>query len=61
MLGLRLDEPLPLVGVEAVVDGGALARLVGRGLVERDPARGWIRLTSRGRLLGGAVTAHLLA
>jgi oxygen-independent coproporphyrinogen-3 oxidase len=65
MLGLRLDEPLALDGLEPVVDGDALARLVDRRLVERvaDPegeARG-IRLSPRGRRLGGAVTAELLA
>ena len=37
----------------------ALARLVHGGLVER--ADGGIRLTPRGRLLGGGVTAELLA
>ena len=65
MLGLRLDEPLSLGGagragrLDGVVDRDALARLVDRGLVVRDGAG--IRLTSRGRLLGGAVTAELLA
>jgi oxygen-independent coproporphyrinogen-3 oxidase len=59
MLGLRLDEPLPLAGLEPVIDTVALARLVERGLVER--VTGAIRLTGRGRLLGGAVTAKLLA
>jgi oxygen-independent coproporphyrinogen-3 oxidase len=59
MLGLRLDESLPLAGVASVVDQDALARLVERCLVER--ADGAIRLTPRGRLLGGGVTAELLA
>jgi len=59
MLGLRLDEPLRLGGLEPVVDGGALARLVERHLVER--VAGGIRLSPRGRLLGGAVTAELLS
>ena len=59
MLGLRLDEPLALEGLEPVVDSDALARLVGRRLVER--VGGAIRLTARGRMLGGAVTAELLA
>jgi oxygen-independent coproporphyrinogen-3 oxidase len=61
MLGLRLDEPLAIDvdGVADVVDRDALARLVERGLVERRNGR--VRLTSRGRLLGGAVTAELLA
>ena len=59
MLGLRLDEPLGLDGLEAVVDRASLARLVERRLVERVGRA--IRLTPRGRLLGGAVTAELLA
>jgi coproporphyrinogen III oxidase-like Fe-S oxidoreductase len=59
MLGLRLDESLPLAGVASIVDQDALARLVERCLVER--ADGAIRLTPRGRLLGGGITAELLA
>ena len=59
MLGLRLDEPLGLDGLEAVVDRASLARLVERRLVERVGRA--IRLTPRGRLLGGAVTAELMA
>jgi oxygen-independent coproporphyrinogen III oxidase len=60
MLGLRLDEPFALDGIEAVVDRGALDRLVAGLLIERADG-GAIRLTPRGRLLGGAVTADLLA
>ena len=61
MLGLRLDEPLAVDadGLADVVDGDALERLVDRGLVERSD--GSMRLTPRGRMLGGAVTAELLA
>ena len=62
MLGLRLDEPFALGGSDGsdgVVDPVALDRLVARGIVQR--AGGGIRLTPRGRLLGGAVTAELLA
>jgi oxygen-independent coproporphyrinogen-3 oxidase len=59
MLGLRLDEPVGLAGLERVVDRDALRRLVEGRLLER--AGGGIRLTPRGRLLGGAVTAELLA
>jgi oxygen-independent coproporphyrinogen III oxidase len=59
MLGLRLDEPLGLDGLEAVVDRASLARLVEGRLVERVGRA--IRLTPRGRLLGGAVTAELMA
>ena len=65
MLGLRLDEPLPLGrdGTEgapgSIVDARALERLAARGLLE--VADGAVRLTPRGRLLGGAVTVELLA
>ena len=59
MLGLRLDEPLALAGLEPVVDREALVRLVAQGLV--DHVDGAIGLTPRGRLLGGGVTAALMA
>jgi oxygen-independent coproporphyrinogen-3 oxidase len=59
MLGLRLDEPLPLEGLGHAVDAGELARLVELGLV-RSERRG-LSLTARGRALGGGVTARLLA
>ena len=42
-----------------MVDTRAVARLADRGLVEL--VDGGIRLTARGRLLGDAVTADLLA
>jgi coproporphyrinogen III oxidase-like Fe-S oxidoreductase len=59
MLGLRLDEPLSLAGLDDVVDHAALERLAEGGLaVHRE---GSLRLTPRGRLLGGGVTARLLA
>jgi oxygen-independent coproporphyrinogen-3 oxidase len=62
MLGLRLDEPLALdvEDVEAVVDAKAVERLRRAGLVEEAAERG-LRLTARGRMLGGAVTAEILA
>jgi oxygen-independent coproporphyrinogen-3 oxidase len=59
MLGLRLDEPLPLAGLELVLDRDALVCLAAQGLVEH--VDGTIRLTPRGRLLGGGVTAALMA
>jgi len=59
MLGLRLDESFALGDVNGAVDPAALERLVGGELVER--VGSGIRLTPRGRLLGGAVTAELLA
>ena len=59
LLGLRLDEPLRLDGLEDVVDAAALDRLSLGGLaVHRE---GSVTLTPRGRLLGGGVTARLLA
>ena len=63
LLGLRLDEPVTLVDVAGVVDPDALARLVGLDLVELGAnGRGEeLRLTRRGRFLGGGVTAELLA
>ena len=64
MLGLRLDEPLAIGGLESVIDRHALERLVAGGLVEagRDGrGRETLTLTRRGRFLGGAVTADLLS
>ena len=59
MLGLRLDEPLELAGLEGAVDAGELRRLEALGLVARSGTR--IALSPRGRFLGGGVTAQLLA
>ncbi len=59
MLGLRLDRPLPLSEVVGAVDSDALARLERLGLAER--REDGLLLTSRGRFLGGGVTAALLA
>jgi putative oxygen-independent coproporphyrinogen III oxidase len=59
MLGLRLDEPMRLADVNEAIDGDALARLRRLELVET--VGSGVRLTSRGRRLGGAVTAELLA
>ena len=59
MLGLRLDEPLALNGEERLLDPAAVARLTDLGLVERHEDE--LTLTLRGRLLGGGVTAELLA
>ncbi len=71
MLGLRLDEPLPLEAVATSLDPGALARLERLGLARRVPLGngeasagadgGALTLTTRGRLLGDGVTAELLA
>jgi oxygen-independent coproporphyrinogen-3 oxidase len=63
MLGLRLDEAVVVADVESGLDRSALARLVDLGLVEVGAnGRGEeLRLTRRGRFLGGGVTAELLA
>jgi oxygen-independent coproporphyrinogen III oxidase len=64
MLGLRLDDGLPLRGALATVNKAALSRLQHGGLAEqRTDARGTetLALTDRGRRLGDAVTAELLA
>ena len=62
LLGLRLDEPLPVACVENVLDPDAAERLAALGLVELH-ANGLgpeLRLTRRGRFLGGGVTAELV-
>ena len=59
MLGLRLDVPLRLNGLAALVDPGACERLDAAGLVERGP--GDLRLTDRGRFIANDVVATLLA
>ena len=61
LLGLRLDEPLSLDGLEDAVDADAVERLERLGLVERGRNGGELGLTERGRFLGGGVTAELLA
>jgi oxygen-independent coproporphyrinogen-3 oxidase len=59
MLGLRLDEPVPLAEVEGAIDPEAVVRLERLGLVEHSAEE--IVLTRRGRFLGSAVTVELLA
>jgi oxygen-independent coproporphyrinogen-3 oxidase len=61
LLGLRLDEPLALDGLEGALDGAAVERLERLGLVKRGAAGAELALTDRGRFLGGGVTAELLA
>ncbi|MDX6482677.1 MAG: hypothetical protein QOE95_448 [Gaiellaceae bacterium] len=63
MLGLRLDEPLAVAGLDEAIDGSALARLELLGLAQIGEAAGvrTLALTRRGRFLGGGVTAELLA
>jgi len=64
MLGLRLDEGLPFAAAEASLDPAALGRLERLGLAARRAGGAGgetLVLTPRGRRLGGAVTAELLA
>jgi oxygen-independent coproporphyrinogen III oxidase len=63
MLGLRLDQPLELAPVSAAIDDAALGRMERLGLarVSAVAERPTLSLTRRGRLLGGGVTAELLA
>jgi len=63
MLGLRLDEPLPLAGLEEVLDAEAVGRLESARLAVRSGSNGAraLALTRRGRFLGDGVTAALLA
>ncbi len=64
MLGLRLDIGLPFAAAKRSLDHAALSRLERLGLAARraggDGAETLV-LTPRGRRLGGAVTAELLA
>jgi putative oxygen-independent coproporphyrinogen III oxidase len=59
MLGLRLDEPLPVGPLRSVLDAEGLARAERLGLAVDDGET--LALTRRGRFLGGAVTAEILA
>jgi hypothetical protein len=63
MLGLRLDQPLPLAGLAGALDRSGLARMTALELVEQSgegEAR-TVALTSRGRFVGDAVAAELIA
>ena len=62
LLGLRLDEPVVVADVADALDRDALTRLVELDLVEvTTNGRGEeLRLTRRGRFLGGGVTAELM-
>jgi len=59
MLGLRLDEPLALAGLEAAVDPDGLVRAGELGLATSTDNT--VALTARGRFLGDAVTAAIVA
>jgi oxygen-independent coproporphyrinogen-3 oxidase len=59
MLGLRLDEPLPVGGLRRALDADGLARAELLGLAVDGGET--LALTRRGRFLGGGVTAEILA
>jgi putative oxygen-independent coproporphyrinogen III oxidase len=59
MLGLRLDEPLPVGELRSALDAEGLARAERLGLAV--DAGETLVLTRRGRFLGGGVTAEILA
>jgi oxygen-independent coproporphyrinogen-3 oxidase len=59
MLGLRLDEPLPVGGLRSALDVDGLARAERLGLAVDGGET--LALTRRGRFLGGGVTAEIIA
>jgi len=59
MLGLRLDGPVAVGAAGGMLDPSGLRRLERVGLARRENGAVW--LTPRGRFLGDAVTATLLA
>jgi oxygen-independent coproporphyrinogen-3 oxidase len=63
MLGLRLDQPLPLAGLAGALDPGGLARMKALELVEQsgEGEGSTLALTARGRFVGDAVAAELIA
>lgn len=58
MLGLRLDEPLPVEELRSALDAAGLARVEKLGLAVDSGQT--LALTRRGRFLGGAVTAEIV-
>jgi len=58
MLGLRLDVPLELNGLAALVDDAACERLAAAGMLVRSD--GALALTERGRFLANDVVASVL-
>jgi coproporphyrinogen III oxidase-like Fe-S oxidoreductase len=63
MLALRLDQPLPLARFADALDPAALARMEALALVRRsgEGKGGEVALTPRGRFVGDAVAAELVA
>jgi oxygen-independent coproporphyrinogen-3 oxidase len=58
MLGLRLDRPLPLVGLDGVIDREQLVRMQRAGMIDRE-ADG-ILLSDRGRFMANDVVSTIL-
>jgi oxygen-independent coproporphyrinogen III oxidase len=58
MLGLRLDVPLELNGLAALVDDAACDRMAAAGMLQRE--NGSLALTDRGRFLANDVVATVL-
>jgi oxygen-independent coproporphyrinogen-3 oxidase len=63
MLALRLDQPLPLARFADALEPLALARMEALALVQRsgEGEGGQVALTQRGRFVGDAVAAELVA
>jgi oxygen-independent coproporphyrinogen III oxidase len=59
LLGLRLDVPLSIAGLEHAIDPDGLARMIGLGLI--DEVGDTLRLTVRGRLLANDVVSSVIA
>jgi oxygen-independent coproporphyrinogen III oxidase len=59
LLGLRLDVPLSIAGLEHAIDPDGLARMTGLGLI--DEVGDTLRLTVRGRLLANDVVSSVIA
>ena len=58
MLGLRLDEPLALAGLEHALDRASELAPARSGSGSRERRDGTLALTARGRFLGDGVTAR---
>jgi oxygen-independent coproporphyrinogen III oxidase len=63
MLGLRLDQPLRLGTLDEALDDAAISRMEALDLVERavEDGTATLGLTARGRFVGDAVAAELIA
>jgi putative oxygen-independent coproporphyrinogen III oxidase len=59
LLGLRLDVPLDVSGMEEAIDPEGLARMASLGFIES--AGDTLQLTPRGRLLANDVVANVIA